>query len=94
MGVRFTKSIKLGDLLKINLSKSGISATVGKKGASINLGTKGAYLNLSPAIAGITGTGLSYRQKISGKSIKKLIDKPKKEKAEAKEEKVFFTFFD
>ena len=88
MGVRFTKSIKLGDLLKINLSKSGISATVGKKGASINLGKKGAYLNLSPAIAGITGTGLSYRQKINGKSIKKLIDKPKKEKEETKENKV------
>ena len=32
MGVRFTKSIKIGNLLKINLSKSGVSATIGKKG--------------------------------------------------------------
>ena len=37
MGIRFAKSIKLGDYLKINFSKSGVSATIGKKGASINL---------------------------------------------------------
>lgn len=66
MGIRFAKSIKLGDLLKINISKSGVSATIGKKGASVNVGSKGTYLNLSPTIAGITGTGVSYRQKITG----------------------------
>lgn len=66
MGIRFAKSIKLGDYLKINFSKSGVSATIGKKGASINLGSKGTYLNVSPAIAGITGTGMSYRKKITG----------------------------
>lgn len=66
MGIRFRKSIKIGDLLKINISKSGVSATIGKKGASINVGGKGTYLNLSPAIAGLTGTGVSYRKKITG----------------------------
>lgn len=66
MGIRFAKSIKLGDLLKVNVSKTGLSATIGKKGASINVGTKGTYLNLSPTIAGITGTGVSYRKKITG----------------------------
>ena len=66
MGIRFKKTIKIGNLLKINLSKSGVSATIGKKGASINLGSKGTYLNLSPTVAGISGTGLSYRQKITG----------------------------
>lgn len=66
MGIRFSKSIKLGDLVKVNLSKSGVSATIGKKGASINVGSKGTYLNLSPTIAGITGTGVSYRKKITG----------------------------
>lgn len=66
MGIRFKKTIKIGNLLKINLSKSGVSATIGKQGASINLGSKGTYLNLSPTIAGIKGTGLSYRQKITG----------------------------
>ena len=66
MGIRFSKSIKLGNLLKINISKSGVSTTLGKKGASINVGSKGTYLNLSPTVAGITGTGVSYRQKITG----------------------------
>lgn len=66
MGLRFSKSIKLGDLVKVNLSKSGVSATIGKKGASINVGSKGTFLNLSPTIAGITGTGVSYRKKITG----------------------------
>ena len=66
MGVRFRKSLKLGDLVKVNFSKTGISATIGKNGASINLGNKGTYLNLSPTIAGIKGTGVSYRQKITG----------------------------
>ena len=65
MGIRFAKSIKLGDLFKVNISKTGISATIGKKGASINVGNKGTYLNLSPSIAGISGTGVSYRKKIT-----------------------------
>jgi len=65
MGIRFSKQIKLGSLLKLNISKSGVSATVGKKGASINLGKNGTYLNLSPSIVGIKGTGLSYRQKLT-----------------------------
>lgn len=75
MGIRFAKSIKLGDLVKINISKSGLSATIGKKGASVNLGTKGTYLNLSPTIAGIKGTGVSYRKKISGNLLSGLVGK-------------------
>lgn len=66
MGIRFSKSIKIGKLLKINISKSGVSATIGKQGASINLGSKGTYLNLSPSAAGIKGTGVSYRKKLTG----------------------------
>ncbi|MBQ9910361.1 MAG: DUF4236 domain-containing protein [Lachnospiraceae bacterium] len=69
MGIRFSKSIKLGNYLRLNLSKSGISATVGKKGATVNLSKRGTYLNLSPSAIGIKGTGLSYRQKISQKTI-------------------------
>ena len=86
MGIRFAKSIKLGNLVKINLSKSGVSATIGKKGASINLGSKGTYLNLSPTIAGITGTGVSYRQKITGgygSLLSKLTGKNKQDSKEA-----------
>ena len=82
MGIRYAKSIKIGDYLKINLSKSGVSATIGKKGASINIGGKGTYLNLSPAIAGLTGTGMSYRKKITGGYgglLKKLFNKEQTE---------------
>ena len=66
MGIRFNKSIKIGNFLKLNISRNGLSATVGKKGASVNIGKRGTYLNLSPSAVGITGTGLSYRQKITG----------------------------
>ena len=72
MGIRFAKSIKINNFLKLNFSKSGLSATVGKKGASVNIGGRGAYLNLSPSAVGINGTGVSYRQRIAGgKSSKK-----------------------
>ena len=75
MGIRFAKSIKIGNYLRINFTKNGVSATIGKRGASVNVGTKGAYLNLSPAAVGVNGTGLSYRQKIlSLGSSKKKID--------------------
>ena len=80
MGVRFSKSIKVGNYLRLNFSKSGVSATVGKRGASVNVGTKGTYLNLSPSAVGISGTGLSYRQKIAGSSKKKKQTDKKTEK--------------
>ena len=67
MGIRFAKSIKINNFLKLNFSKSGLSATVGKKGASVNIGGRGTYLNLSPSAVGINGTGVSYRQRIAGK---------------------------
>lgn len=79
MGIRFSKSIKLGDLFKVNISKSGVSLTAGKKGASVNVGTKGTYLNLSPSILGVSGTGVSYRKKLTGgvNDVKKLLNKDK-----------------
>ena len=66
MGIRFAKSIKINNFLKLNFSKSGLSATLGKKGASVNIGGRGTYLNLSPSAVGINGTGVSYRQRIAG----------------------------
>ena len=90
MGIRFAKSIKLGDLVKVNISKSGLSATIGKKGASINLGSKGTYLNLSPSITGISGTGVSYRKKLTGgfsSLIGKLSNKDSSSKNNAQDEK-------
>ena len=84
MGIRFRKSIKLGDLVKLNISKSGISATVGKGGASLNIGKSGVYANVNPSVAGVKGTGVSYRKKLFGNPLKsnKAI---KKSKAEHKE---------
>lgn len=70
MGLRFRKSIKLGNLLKLNISKSGLSTTVGKSGASLNIGTNGVYANLSPSIVGVKGSGVSYRKKLVGNPLK------------------------
>lgn len=47
----------------MNLSKNGISTTIGPKGANVNIGKKGTYLN-----TGIPGTGIYSRKKISGSS--------------------------
>lgn len=86
MGIRFAKSIKIGNFLRINFTKNGISATVGKRGASVNVGSKGAYLNLSPAAVGVNGTGLSYRQKIFSLGSKK---KKKETKKTEKKKKTY-----
>ena len=65
MGIRFRKSIKIMPGVRVNVSKSGFSTTVGAKGASINIGKKGVYAN-----AGIPGTGVFMREKIVGGSSK------------------------
>jgi len=59
--MRLRKSIKIAPGVKVNLSKSGVSGTLGGKGASVNVGKNGAFLNTS-----IPGTGIYNRQKISG----------------------------
>lgn len=59
--MRFQKSIRICKGLKLNISKSGVSATVGVRGLSLNLGKKGVFLN-----TGIPGTGLSDRRKLFG----------------------------
>lgn len=64
MGFRFQKRIPLLKGVKLNLSKTGASVSLGKKGATINIGKDGVT-----GSAGIPGTGLSYREKLSHKSI-------------------------
>lgn len=59
MALKFRKRIRIAPGVRINLSKSGISTTVGPRGASVNVGKKGAYLN-----TGIPGTGIYDRTKI------------------------------
>jgi hypothetical protein len=62
-GLRFQKRLKLLPGVRINLSKSGASASIGPKGADVNIGPHGVTTN-----AGIPGTGLSYRQKLGTRS--------------------------
>jgi hypothetical protein len=58
-GLRFQKRLRILPGVRINLSKSGVSASVGPRGADINIGRHGVTAN-----AGIPGTGLSYRRKL------------------------------
>jgi len=55
MSFRFRKSIRLGKHLRINLSKSGIGASVGVKGLRIGTGRRGQRITAS-----LPGTGISY----------------------------------
>lgn len=59
--MRFRRRAKLFPGVYLNFSKSGISTSIGVQGASITLGKKGTYLN-----AGIPGTGIYDRKRISG----------------------------
>jgi hypothetical protein len=63
MGFRLRKSIKILPGVKLNVSPTGTSWTIGKRGASVNLkdGT-------TRASVGIPGTGVSYSEKIGGSS--------------------------
>ena len=60
MGFRFRKSIKLFPGVRLNLSKSGVSTSIGRPGATINISARGTR-----ATVGLPGTGLSYSEKVS-----------------------------
>nr|WP_298994836.1 DUF4236 domain-containing protein [uncultured Allomuricauda sp.] len=60
MAWNFRKRIKIIPGVQLNLSKSGISTSIGVKGANITVGKKGTYLN-----TGIPGTGIYHRKKLS-----------------------------
>lgn len=61
MGFRFQKRIGILPWLRVNLSKGGVSTSLGPRGADVNIGRSGITTN-----AGIPGTGLSYRSKLGG----------------------------
>ncbi len=63
MGFRFHKSIKLIPGIKLNMSKSGPSLSVGGKGMTFNLGSKGTKTTV-----GLPGTGASYSSHSSYKN--------------------------
>jgi hypothetical protein len=63
MSLRFRKSLKIIPGVRINLSKTGASLSLGRPGATVNIGSKGSKVTM-----GLPGTGLSYTTKLSAKS--------------------------
>ncbi len=63
MGLRFQRVLRIFPWLRLNVSKSGVSGSVGPRGADINIGRHGVTTN-----AGIPGTGISYRSKLGSHS--------------------------
>ena len=62
MGFRFQKRIRIFPGVYINLSKSGVSTSLGGHGATVNVGHDGRRM----ITLGIPGTGMSYRVPLSG----------------------------
>jgi hypothetical protein len=60
-GLRFRKTISILPGVRINLSKSGVSTSVGGKGATLNVGRGKPKMTV-----GVPGTGLSYRAPATG----------------------------
>ena len=58
MGLRFSKSIKLGKGVNLNLSKSGVGMSVGTKGLRVGTGPRGSRISAS-----IHGTGIGYEKR-------------------------------
>ncbi|WP_142683496.1 DUF4236 domain-containing protein [Chitinophaga polysaccharea] len=61
MGWSYRKSFGVSPF-RINLSKKGISYSLGVKGARVNISSRGTYVSLS-------SHGITYRQKISGPAV-------------------------
>ena len=59
MGWRFRQSFKIIPGLKLNLSKSGLSASIGGAPFTMNVGPRGVY-----GTASLPGSGVSFRQRL------------------------------
>jgi hypothetical protein len=57
VGLRFSRRVRLMPGLRVNLSKGGVSLSVGTRGAWYTVGTKGQR-----ATVGLPGTGLSWTE--------------------------------
>lgn len=69
MGFRFRKSVKIAPGIKLNLSKSGGSLSIGGRGATVNISSRGVRSTYS-----IPGTGLSYVTQTSSNRSQKYND--------------------
>jgi hypothetical protein len=61
MGLRFSRRIPLVPGLRVNLSKSGASVSVGHRGGWVTIGPAGTR-----ATVGLPGSGLSYSERLRG----------------------------
>jgi hypothetical protein len=59
MGLRFSRRIPLMPGLRVNLSKSGASLSLGHRGGWVTFGPRGAR-----ATVGLPGTGLAYSEQL------------------------------
>ena len=59
---RFRKIIPLGRFLRINVSKTGASLSVGRPGATVNV-----RKDRVDGTVGIPGSGLSYKERLSNR---------------------------
>ncbi|PAX07159.1 DUF4236 domain-containing protein [Sphingomonas lenta] len=59
MGFRFHKSIRILPGLRLNLSKTGVSASIGRPGATVNVSERGVR-----GTVGVPGSGMSYSEDI------------------------------
>lgn len=63
MGFRFRRSLRIAPGIRLNFTRSGLSATLGRRGASISVGSRGTRGHL-----GIPRTGLSYSERLTAGS--------------------------
>ncbi|HEY3876093.1 MAG TPA: DUF4236 domain-containing protein [Candidatus Kapabacteria bacterium] len=60
MSLRFRRRIKIIPGVHLNVSRSGISTSIGVRGASMTFGKRGTYTNV-----GVPGTGISWRNRVA-----------------------------
>jgi hypothetical protein len=60
MALRFRRRVKLFPGVHVNISRSGVSTSVGVRGASMTFGKRGTYTNV-----GLPGTGISWRGRVT-----------------------------
>lgn len=63
MPSRYRKSIKIAPGVKLNLSKSGVSTSIGRRGATVNIGHGKVR-----STVGLPGSGISYSKTVSTKN--------------------------
>jgi hypothetical protein len=82
MPLRFRRTVKIAPGVKLNLSKSGVSTTVGTKNIHFNFGKRGVKRTVS-----IPGTGISEVDYIKKNETEEQKEKAKERREERLEEK-------